>query len=142
MSASGDAHVTIAKAAKACGLPVKTLRYYDEIDLVRPKHRSASGYRLYGSEELQRLRFLQRARSFGFSIESCRDLLSLQESSTRDRQEVRRIAEHHLSAIDARLEALKGLKSQLESLIADCRAGQGAECPILHELELGPEPDR
>lgn len=135
-------HLTIAKAARDSGLPVKTLRYYDEIDLVRPKHRSASGYRLYGREELQRLRFLQRARSFGFSIEACRDLLSLHDSSDRDRNEVRAIAEHHLEEINTRLDALVELKSQLEGLVADCKAGQGPGCPILQELELGPKPER
>ncbi len=137
MTTAIQEHLTIAKASKVCGLPVKTLRYYDEIDLVRPKHRSAAGYRLYGSEDLKRLQFLQRARSFGFSIEACRDLLSLHVSTTRDRHEVRAIAEHHLQEINTRLDALTALKSQLEGLITECRSGQGRECPILTELEDG-----
>lgn len=141
MTAAHQEHLTIAKASRSCGLPVKTLRYYDEIDLVRPKHRSPAGYRLYGPEDLRRLSFLQRARSFGFSIDACRDLLSLQTSSNRDRGEVRAIAEHHLAEINARLAALTLLKAQLEGLVADCKAGQGPECPILIELEDGPERD-
>ncbi len=127
--------MTIAKAAKASGLPVKTLRYYDEIDLLRPKHRSASGYRLYSAEDVSKLAFIQKARSFGFGVETCRDLLSLQQSGKRDRDEVRHIAERHLDEINAKLEALVGLKRQLEGLIHECRAGQGPDCPILRELE-------
>lgn len=129
--------MTIAKAAKASGLPVKTLRYYDEIDLLRPKHRSASGYRLYSAEDVRKLAFIQRARSFGFGIESCRDLLSLQQSSERDREEVRLIAERHLDEIEEKLAALVGLKRQLEGLIVECRSGHGPGCPILQELEDG-----
>lgn len=137
-----DDAMTIARAAKASGLPVKTLRYYDEIDLLRPKHRSASGYRLYSASDVRKLAFIQRARSFGFRIEACRDLLSLQQSGRRDRNEVRQIAEVHLEEIEAKLAALRGLKRQLEGLVDECRAGHGPDCPILTELEIGEAQDQ
>ncbi len=129
--------LTIAKAAKASGLPVKTLRYYDDIGLLRPKHRSAAGYRLYSPADVRKLAFIQRARSFGFGIDACRDLLSLQQSGQRDRKEVRNIAERHLDEIEEKLAALMGLKRQLEGLIDECRSGHGPDCPILSELEDG-----
>ena len=67
--------INISKAAKAAGLPVKTVRYYGDIGLVAAQQRSASGYRLYDDRSLRKLIFVRRTRGFGFSIEACRDLM-------------------------------------------------------------------
>ena len=67
----------IREVEQSAGLPAKTIRYYEEIGLVRP-NRQDNGYRIYSTEDVHRLRFLQRARGLGFSIEDCRALLSRQ----------------------------------------------------------------
>ncbi|MCB1457513.1 MAG: MerR family transcriptional regulator, partial [Nitratireductor sp.] len=66
--------MNITRAGNECGLPPKTIRYYEEIGLVSP-HRRANGYRDYGDGDVHKLRFLARARGLGFTIEECRQLL-------------------------------------------------------------------
>ncbi len=62
--------MNIGEASEQSGLPVKTIRYYEDIGLVRPL-RSENGYRDFIDADLQRLKFLQRSRSLGFSIDEC-----------------------------------------------------------------------
>jgi len=68
--------MNIGDAAERSGLPAKTIRYYEDIRLLKPA-RGENGYRDYSNEDVHRLRFLQRSRSLGFSVEECRQLLSL-----------------------------------------------------------------
>ena len=73
--------MNIGNIAQASGLPAKTIRYYEEIGLIKPL-RGANGYRAFRESDLHKLTFLARARSLGFSIEDCRALLSLYEGSS------------------------------------------------------------
>ena len=68
--------MNIGTVSVKSGLPAKTIRYYEDIGLIRPDRRD-NGYRDYSMEDVHRLRFLQRSRSLGFSVEECRQLLSL-----------------------------------------------------------------
>lgn len=67
--------MNIGTAARQSGLPPKTIRYYEDIGLLTAD-RAANGYRDYSNEDVHRLRFVQRSRSLGFSVEECRQLLS------------------------------------------------------------------
>ncbi|MFN6979341.1 MAG: MerR family transcriptional regulator, partial [Gemmobacter sp.] len=100
--------MTIGEAAAATGLPAKTIRYYEEIGLVRPL-RGANAYRRYRDTDVQKLGFVARARALGFSVEDCRALLALYTDHARSSAEVRRIAEAHLDAITGKIAALKAM---------------------------------
>jgi len=91
--------MNIGEAASRCGLPVKTVRYYDDIKLIIPA-RTDSGYREYNSFDVHRLRFVARARGLGFSIEDCRHLLSLYDDSERASSDVKAIVRQKLREID------------------------------------------
>lgn len=67
---------TIGQASRLSGLTTKTIRYYDAIGLVEPS-RDANGYRLYYDAQLRQLKLIARGRQLGFSIEECRQLLSI-----------------------------------------------------------------
>lgn len=67
--------MNISEASALSDLPAKTVRYYEDIGLVKPQ-RQTNGYRDYGTEDVHKLKFLSRSRKLGFSIESCRQLLS------------------------------------------------------------------
>ena len=123
--------INISKAAKAVGLPVKTVRYIGNIDLVAAQQRSASGYRLYDDRSLRKLIFVRRTRSFGFSIEACRDLLDLYHDSGRSGFDVKRLAEGRLTIIDQKQHDLQSLLDDLSHLIQTWRGDQRPECPIL-----------
>ena len=126
--------INISKAAKAAGLPVKTVRYIGNIDLVAAQQRSASGYRLYDDRSLRKLIFVRRTRSFGFSIEACRDLLDLYHDSGRSGFDVKRLAEGRLTNIDQKQHDLQSLPVDLSHLIHAWRGDQRPECPILEYL--------
>lgn len=125
--------MNIGDVAERSGLPPKTIRYYEEIGLVRPR-RSANGYRAFVETDLHKLAFLGRARALGFSIEECRTLLGLYEDETRASAEVKAVAEHHLAAIDDKIAQLQAMRDTLSHLVAACHGDDRPDCPILSDL--------
>lgn len=128
--------MTIKDAADASGLPPKTIRYYEEIGLIRPK-RDANGYRAFGADDVHRLAFLARARSLGFTIGECRALLGLYADEGRASEDVKRLAEGHLARIDAKIAELQTLRATLAQLVAACAGDRRPDCPILADLAAG-----
>lgn len=123
----------IRDVERKSGLPAKTIRYYEEIGLVTADRR-ANGYRDYGEREVHKLRFLQRARGLGFSIEDCRTLLSLYEDHGRESADVRALAEARLVEIDRKIAELQSLRQVLSHLVHACHGDHRPECPILDDL--------
>lgn len=125
--------MNIKDAAAASGLPAKTIRYYEEIGLVRP-HRGANGYRTFSETDLHKLKFLGRSRALGFSIEDCRALLALYEDETRASAEVKSIAQNHLDAIAEKIADLQSMQATLTHLVRTCAGDDRPDCPILQDL--------
>jgi Cu(I)-responsive transcriptional regulator len=128
-----SALVSIGEAARQTGLPAKTLRYYEEIGLVRPR-RDANGYRAFGETELHELAFVGRARGLGFSIEECRALLALYRDKGRASGEVKAIARTHLAEIERKIAELTAMRDTLAHLVAHCAGDDRPDCPILADL--------
>ena len=97
--------MNIGDVAERSGLPPKTIRYYEDIGLIRPE-RGANGYRAFSGADLHRLAFLGRARSLGFSIEDCRALLALYADPARASADVKGMAETHLAQVDRKIAEL------------------------------------
>ena len=127
----------IGNVAEASGLSAKTIRYYEDIGLIRPV-RGENGYRDFAGADVHKLRFLARARSLGFSIEDCRTLLSLYEDRGRASADVKALAEAHLRRIDRKIGELDGLRGTLATLVARCHGDERPDCPILDDL-AGPK---
>ena len=125
--------MNIGEVADRSGIPPKTIRYYEDIGLVRPK-RSGNGYRAFHETDLHKLAFLGRARALGFAIEDCRTLLSLYEDENRESSQVKAIAEEHLTAIDAKISQLQGMRDTLSNLVDACSGDHRPDCPILQDL--------
>lgn len=123
----------IKEAALASGLPAKTIRYYESLGLITAK-RAANGYRHYSKTDIERMQFLQRSRSLGFSLQECRELLELYRDPGRASAEVQRIALSHLEAVNAKIEQLKQLKITLSGLIDQCPGNSSPQCAILDSL--------
>jgi Cu(I)-responsive transcriptional regulator len=126
--------MNIGSAAKAAGLPVKTVRYYADIGLVEAPDRTQTGYRRYDEAAVRKLAFVRRARDFGFSIEECRGLLSLYEDKSRSSADVRAIAAAHLEEIEEKQRQLAALRDELAHLVTACRGDDRPDCPILDRL--------
>ena len=125
--------MNIGDAAGETGLWAKTIRYYEDIGLVVANRRD-NGYRDYDARHLHKLRFVQRARSLGFSVDECRHLLSLYEDQSRASSDVKALAEALLAEIDRKLAELKGLRGALAGLIESCHGDDRPDCPILDAL--------
>lgn len=125
--------MNIGDVARRSGLPTKTIRYYEEIGLIRPL-RGENGYRAFRESDLHKLAFLGRARALGFSIEDCRTLLGLYEDGTRESAQVKAVAEEHLTAIDEKIAQLKSMRDTLSHLVAECHGDRRPDCPILNDL--------
>jgi DNA-binding transcriptional MerR regulator len=123
----------IGNLAERTGTTVATIRYYEQVGLLRPVARSG-GQRIYDHEDERRLAFVRRCREFDLSIEEIRALLSLmhrRESCT----EARKLAERHLVELRRKLDALQALEGSIASLITECAAscdgGAAPDCVIL-----------
>lgn len=125
--------MNISDAAGRSGLPPKTIRYYKDIGLVVPG-RAENGYRDFSEADAHKLAFLGRARTLGFSIRDCRQLLALWEDRSRASADVKRIAQQHLDEIDSRIAELQGLKATLTDLVHACHGDDRPDCPILKGL--------
>ncbi|MDC1111763.1 MAG: Cu(I)-responsive transcriptional regulator [Alphaproteobacteria bacterium] len=126
--------MNIGKASKLSDLTVKATRYYANIDLVKPKQDSQTGYRNYTEKDVLKLKFIGKARSFNFSIDECRDLLSLYENENRPSKEVKKITLEKISEIDKKLNDLKTLRKELSHLANNCHGDDRPNCPILEAL--------
>lgn len=123
----------IGEVAQRSGLPAKTIRYYEDIGLVRPL-RSANGYRAFRESDIHKLTFLGRARALGFSIEDCRTLLGLYEDESRESAQVKAVAQEHLAAIDDKISQLVAMRETLSELVQACHGDDRPDCPILSDL--------
>ena len=125
--------MNISDASRDSGLPAKTIRYYEDIGLIKPG-RLENGYRDYSDEDLHKLRFLQRARGLGFSVEDCRVLLSLYEERKRASADVKQIAKTHLIEIERKIVELQSLQKTLAHLVDACQGDHRPHCPIINDL--------
>ena len=133
--------MNIGDVAEKSGLPPKTIRYYEEIGLVKPL-RSENGYRYFLESDIHKLAFLGRARALGFTIEDCRNLMALYEDDQRASAEVKEIAEQHLERIDKKIAELEQMRATLSNLVHACAGDHRPDCPILADLAaIGPDDD-
>lgn len=126
--------MNIGTIARRADLPTKTVRYYADIGLVLPSDRSSAGYRIYSEIELNKLRFVRSARSFGFSVEECRELLGLYEDRDRSSRDVKRMAQQRIKQIEDKMAELQSLHDELARLAESCHGDDRADCPILTGL--------
>lgn len=125
--------MNIGRASEQTSLPAKTIRYYEDIDLIKPA-RADNGYRDYSMEDVHRLRFLQRSRSLGFTIVECRLLLSLYGDENRASSDVKAIAVDKISEIDRKISELQSLRITLATLAENCDGNHKPNCPIIDDL--------
>ena len=129
--------MNIGQASERTGLPTKTIRYYEDIGLLKPARRP-NGFRDYAQSDVHELRFIARARGLGFSVEECRHLLNLYRDKKRASAEVREAAQVHIETIRAKIDELRSMEQTLATLIERCAGDGRPDCPILEELSGAP----
>lgn len=123
----------IGRLATQANVSVDTIRYYERAQLLPPPSRTVSGYRMYPSSAVGRLRFIRRAKELGFSLDEIRELLTLSDERDTGVASVREIAAKRLADVEARLAELERLRDGLKNLVDACPGhGDPGECPILN----------
>ena len=136
------AKLRIGALAGRTGTNAPTVRYYEEIGLLRPADRHENGQRSYGEEDVKRLTFIRRCRDFGLSIEQVRSLATIVEDRNRSCTDARDLAALHLSAIQAKIVELKALEHSIFNFVLSCNSscagGPGPDCVVLNDLSKAP----
>jgi DNA-binding transcriptional MerR regulator len=127
---------TIGQLAAAAGVPTTTVRYYERRRLLRPASRAGAGsYRVYGAEELDRLRFIRAAQASGFSLEDVAMLLALRDGETEPCREVQEVIRARLSDVAARVEDLQRVERVLKTSLRMCRRHEReGRCEVIKKL--------
>ena len=135
--------LTVSQLARAAGVGSETVRHYEEIGLLPKAQRSASGYRHFSADAMQRIGFILRAKSLGFGLPEIAELLRLSDqrhsSQPDDMATLRAAAAHKIAEVEARIVELQRIRSGLEALVKSCPgSGPIRECPILAALAGSP----
>lgn len=128
------------QAAALSGLAAKTVRYYEEIGLVKPARCANNDYRDYSEGDVDHLRFLQRARAVGFSLEVCRELLELYRNPERRCSQVKALVLSKVEEIELQLQELTQLKLTLSALANNCAGDKAADYALVEPLARPVQP--
>ncbi len=121
---------TIGELAKAAGVPVSTVRYYERKRLIRPAGRSASNYRLYSDEDLERLRFIRAAQATGFTLADVTKLLRPAPCG-----KVQGLIEERLIQVAGRMKELRHVQKVLRASLRECKEHEeSGRCRVVDEL--------
>jgi MerR family transcriptional regulator, copper efflux regulator len=129
--------MNIGQAAKMAGATAKMIRHYEEIGLLPAALRTEAGYRQYGVRDVAVLRFVRRARRFGFSTQQIASLLGFWANGERASQDVNTFVQRHVDDLDDKMRELADMKASLEQLVSACRRDDHAGCAILEGLGAG-----
>lgn len=129
--------MNIAEVAKYTGLSSKTIRYYEQQQIIPAARRGGNGYRQFDKGHLERLLFIKRARALGFSLSDSHELLLISQDPERTSATVKQKAEQHLHTVNQQIEQLQQMRDVLEVVVGQCSGDAQAHCPILDKLTQG-----
>lgn len=125
------ADLTIGTLARAAGVGVETVRFYQRRGLLAEPPR-AGGIRRYASADLDRLRFIKRAQAAGFTLAEIGELIAL--DAGEDRPRARELAKARIVALDEKIAELKEARASLSRLAKQCGEGREGPCPIIESF--------
>lgn len=127
--------MNIGQIASRAGVRPATIRYYEQRGLIIEAPRTASGYRQYGHDTVNRLRFIKHAQRIGFSLQDIHELLELHLHDTEACPQVQSRATQKIRAIKERIGELTRMQRLLEGLVATCSASASTgDCPLMASL--------
>lgn len=148
MMLAPEKNLQIGEVAAMSELPIKTIRYYEEQNLLTPTvSRSKSNYRLFEASVVQRLAFIKRSQSLGLSLREIRDILAVHDQGQLPCEDVKQNLQKKVQQVTEQIEALQLLRSELQGLLSGWQDHPSAEiaartiCPNL-EVDIAPkQPD-
>jgi DNA-binding transcriptional MerR regulator len=131
--------LTIGQLAADSGCKVPTIRYYETCGLLDRPERTSGNQRRYSRADLERLRFIRRARELGFPLEAVQGLLAVAHDGAQPCADADRIARAQLAEVERKIRELKGLRVVLKRMVEQCRQDVVANCRVLATLADGPD---
>lgn len=124
--------MTIGKLAKAAGVKIDTIRFYERKGIIKRPTKEPGGFRYYAADEATRVRFVKRAQELGFTLREVKDLLELQSKRKITGAEVKTKAQEKIHEIKKKIADLKQMQDSLENLSEVCGEGEQAirECRV------------
>ena len=126
--------LSIGELSRRTATKVQTIRYYEQIGLMREAERSAGGQRRYAERDLERLAFIRHARELGFPLDAIRELLDLADNPKRPCEEADAIARRQLIRVEQRIRRLEALRAELTRMLEECAGGRVSECRVIEVL--------
>lgn len=127
----------IGSVARESGIPIKTIRYYEELGLLKTTGRTEGGYRLFSADVFVRLSFIKRAQNLGMSLSEIREFLDVHDQGDLPCDHVQEKLREKLVDIDRQIQQLQILKQELKRLLAegDILSGNSTAmiCPIIEQ---------
>lgn len=131
----------IGELAAVAGVSVQTVRFYERRGLLPTPERTPSGYRAYGSEDAQRVRFIRAAKELGFTLGEIGELLELRVAPGRTASDVRRRALEKIEATRRRIRDLQRIEHALQAVVDRCHAhGSPEDCALMHAIGAADPP--
>jgi MerR family mercuric resistance operon transcriptional regulator len=129
-----NGQLSIGVLSKRSGVNIETIRYYERIGVMPAPARTASGYRIYGSDHLKRLGFVRRGRQLGFSLDELRGLLHLVDGHAYTCAEIHALTLRHLAEVRRKISDLRRLQKVLGDMASQCSDDMVPECPVIDAL--------
>ncbi|WP_448329534.1 MerR family transcriptional regulator [Sulfitobacter sp. M13] len=126
--------LTIGAVARSAGSKVQTIRYYEQVGLLKPTRRTRGGQRRYSVADIDRLEFILHSRQFGFSLEAIRELLELSSGARGSCKSATNVAQRQLNVLERKLLLLLDQKKVLEQMVRECPCNSVASCQVLESL--------
>jgi DNA-binding transcriptional MerR regulator len=126
--------LSIGELSRRTATKVQTIRYYEQVGLMREAERSAGGQRRYAERDLERLAFIRHARELGFPLDAIRELLDLADNPKRPCEEADAIARRQLIRVEQRLRRLEALRAELTRMLEECAGGRVSDCRVIEVL--------
>lgn len=126
----------IGALAERAGVTTKTIRYYESIALLADPARTPTGYREYGDDAVERLRFIRDAQSSGLSLSEIQSVLELKDSGARSCDHTMALLDRHLAEIDEQIARLEVARTELLELAGRARGLDPAACTDPHRCQV------
>ena len=128
--------MTIGQVARAAGVHVETVRYYQRLGLLALPPRPRGSVRRYSQDAVARLAFIRRAQDAGFTLREIAELLRL--AQTPSCRGAREMAAHKLAQVETRMADLARMRTALRGLVRQCDTRRSRSCPILEAFAAPP----
>src|SRR5216683_3460794 len=130
-------NLQIGQVAQQTGLTVDAIRFYEKERLLPKALRSTGGFRLYGSDHIEQLRFIQKAQAIGFSLGEIRELILIQDDQVETCSHVRDLIQQKLVTVQQKMNELAQIEGQLKEALQKCNrqlrktSARHDRCPVL-----------